>query len=58
VRLVDIATESHGSARSLQVRIEPADLEDPERLEQLAETAKLSRPPRASAGPVERRCAS
>ncbi len=42
VRLVDVATESHGSARSLQVRIEPGDLEDPERLAQLAETAKLT----------------
>jgi 6-phosphofructokinase 1 len=42
VRLVDIETESHGSARSLQVRIEPGDLEDPERLAQLAETAKLT----------------
>jgi 6-phosphofructokinase 1 len=42
VRLVDIETESHGSARSLQVRIESADLEDPERLAQIAETAKLT----------------
>jgi 6-phosphofructokinase 1 len=42
VRLVDVATESHGSARSLQVRIEPGDLEDAERLGQLAETAKLT----------------
>ena len=42
VRLVDTATESHGSARSLQVRIEPGDLEDPERLAQLAATAKLT----------------
>jgi len=42
VRLVDIETESHGSARSLQVRIEPRDLEDAERLGQLATTAKLA----------------
>ena len=42
VRLVDIETESHGSARSLQVRIEPRDLEDAELLAQLAETAKLA----------------
>jgi 6-phosphofructokinase 1 len=42
VRLVDIETESHGSARSLQVRIEPRDLEDAELLGQLAETAKLA----------------
>ena len=42
VRLVDVATESHGSARSLQVRIEPGDLEDAERLGQLAKTAKLT----------------
>jgi 6-phosphofructokinase 1 len=42
VRLVDVATESHTSARSLQVRIEPSDLDDPERLAQLAETAKLT----------------
>ena len=42
VRLVDTATESHGSARSLQVRIEPGDFEDPERLAQLAATAKLT----------------
>jgi 6-phosphofructokinase 1 len=41
VRLVDVGTESHTSARSLQVRIEPGDLADPERLAQLAETAKL-----------------
>ncbi len=42
VRLVDIETESHGSARSLQVRIEPSDLEDPERLARIAEAAKLT----------------
>jgi 6-phosphofructokinase 1 len=42
VRLVDIETESHGSARSLQVRIEPRDLEDAELLGQIAETAKLA----------------
>ena len=42
VRLVDVDTESHTSASSLQVRIEASDLEDPERLAQLAETAKLT----------------
>jgi ATP-dependent phosphofructokinase / diphosphate-dependent phosphofructokinase len=42
VRLVDVATESHTSARSLQVRIERADLEDAERLAQLAATAGLT----------------
>ena len=42
VRLVDVGTESHTSARSLQVRIEPGDLDDPERLAQLAKTAKLT----------------
>ena len=42
VRLVDVGTESHASARSLQVRIEPGDLADAERLAQLAETAKLT----------------
>src|SRR5262245_64439449 len=41
VRLVDVGTESHTSARSLQVRIEPGDLDDAERLAQLAATAKL-----------------
>jgi 6-phosphofructokinase 1 len=42
VRLVDVDTESHTSASSLQVRIEPRDLEDAELLAQLAETAKLT----------------
>src|SRR5688572_30757227 len=42
VRLVDVATESHTSARSLQVRIERADLDDAERLEQLAAAAGLT----------------
>jgi 6-phosphofructokinase 1 len=42
VRLVDIETESHGSARSLQVRIEPNDFADPERLGRIAEAAKLT----------------
>jgi len=42
VRLVDVGTESHGSARALQVRIEPRDLEDAELLGQLASTAKLT----------------
>jgi hypothetical protein len=42
VRLVDVGTESHTSARSLQVRIEPRDLEDPELLAQIASTAKLT----------------
>ncbi len=42
VRLVDVATESFGSARSLQVRIEPGDLEDAKRLGEIARTAKLT----------------
>jgi 6-phosphofructokinase 1 len=42
VRLVDIETESHGSARSLQVRIEPNDFADAERLGRIAEAAKLT----------------
>jgi 6-phosphofructokinase 1 len=48
VRQVDIGTESHTSARTLQVRIEPRDLEDAELLGQLAQTAKLT-PEQASA---------
>jgi 6-phosphofructokinase 1 len=42
VRLVDVETESHGSARSLQVRVEPDDFADAERLERIAEAAKLT----------------
>jgi 6-phosphofructokinase len=42
VRLVDVETESHTSARTLQVCIEPRDLEDPDLLAHLAETAKLA----------------
>jgi 6-phosphofructokinase 1 len=41
VRLVDVETESHTSARTLQVRIEARDLEDPDLLAHLAQTAKL-----------------
>ena len=42
VRLVDTESESHASARALQVRIEPEDLEQPERLAAIARAAKLS----------------
>ena len=42
VRLVDTSTESHASAWALQVRIEPADLEDVKRLEALAQAAGLT----------------
>ena len=41
VREVDVETESHGSARALQVRIEPGDLDDAKRLARIAEAAKL-----------------
>ena len=41
VRLVDTSTESHESAVALQVRVEPADLSDPERLAGLANTTGL-----------------
>jgi 6-phosphofructokinase 1 len=42
VRLVDVETGSHGSARALQVRIEPDDLANEQRLARLAEAAKLT----------------
>jgi 6-phosphofructokinase 1 len=42
VRMVDTSTESHASARSLQVRMESADLEDPARLEALAKVTGLT----------------
>jgi 6-phosphofructokinase 1 len=42
VREVDVETESHGSARALQVRIEPDDLDDAKRLARIAEAAKLT----------------
>jgi 6-phosphofructokinase 1 len=42
VRLVDTSTESHASAGALQVRVERADLDDPERLGALAKAANLS----------------
>jgi 6-phosphofructokinase 1 len=42
VRVVDVETESHGSARALQVRIEPGDLDDAKRLAQIADAAKLT----------------
>jgi 6-phosphofructokinase 1 len=42
VREVDVETESHGSARALQVRIEPGDLDDAKRLARIAEAAKLT----------------
>jgi hypothetical protein len=40
--MIDPATESHATARSLQVRIERADLDDAERLARLAAAAGLS----------------
>jgi 6-phosphofructokinase 1 len=43
VRMVDTSTESHASARSLQVRMEAGDLEDPARLEALARATGLSK---------------
>jgi len=42
VRTVDVATDSYANARALQVRIEPEDLADPERLATLAAAAGLS----------------
>jgi 6-phosphofructokinase 1 len=42
VRLVDTSTESHASARALQVRIEREDLETPAQLEALAQATKLA----------------
>ena len=42
VRLVDTSTESHENAWALQVRVENSDLEDPEMLKALAETARIS----------------
>jgi 6-phosphofructokinase len=42
LRLVDTSSESHQNAWALQVRIEDSDLADPETLETIAETARLS----------------
>lgn len=42
VRLVDTSTESHASARALQVRIEREDLETPAQLDALAQATKLT----------------
>jgi len=42
VRMVDISTQSHQSAHSLQVRMEPVDLEDGERLAALSRATGLS----------------
>ena len=42
VRLVDISTESHASARSLQVRIEREDLEAGGQLDALAAATRLT----------------
>jgi 6-phosphofructokinase 1 len=42
VRLVDPTTDAHRSARSLQVRLERADLEDAGRLAALAKVTNLS----------------
>jgi len=42
LRLVDTSTESHENAWALQVRIENSDLESPEMLKALAETARIS----------------
>jgi 6-phosphofructokinase 1 len=42
LRLVDTSSESHQNAWALQVRMEDSDLADPETLETIAETARLS----------------
>ncbi|MEE8508571.1 MAG: diphosphate--fructose-6-phosphate 1-phosphotransferase [Myxococcota bacterium] len=42
VRMVDTSTASHESAWALQVRIEPADLEDPVKLAAIAKAARLT----------------
>ena len=42
VRMVDTDTASHESARALQVRIEPADLEDAQLLKAIADVAGLA----------------
>jgi len=42
VRDVDTATGWFRAARALQTRVEPADLDDPKRLEAIAKAAKLS----------------
>jgi 6-phosphofructokinase 1 len=42
LRLVDTTTESHENARALQVRVEEGDLTDPEMLQAIAETSRLS----------------
>ena len=42
VRRVDVSTDSFASARALQVRVESADLEDPERLAAIAAAANLT----------------
>jgi len=42
VRTVDVSTDSYATARALQVRIEPGDLAEPERLEALAAAASLT----------------
>jgi hypothetical protein len=43
VRMVDTSTESHENAWALQVRIEDSDLDDPDKLDAIAKTARLSR---------------
>jgi 6-phosphofructokinase 1 len=42
LRLVDTSSESHKNAWALQVRMEDSDLADPEMLQTIAETARLS----------------
>ena len=42
MRRVDVSTDSFASARALQVRVESADLEDPERLAAIAAAANLT----------------
>jgi 6-phosphofructokinase 1 len=42
VREVDVRTDSFVSARVLQTRVEPADLDDPARLEEIAKAARLT----------------
>jgi 6-phosphofructokinase 1 len=42
VRMVDVEGESYEVARQYMMRLEKKDLEDPERLEKLAATAKMT----------------
>lgn len=42
VRMVDVTGESYQVARKYMIRLEPRDREDPERLEKLADAAKMT----------------